>query len=154
MERIKLHYSDNKGDIASLMFGKIQEVVEWINNHERIETKEKPPHLEGIEAEIREFAKQLSEKVRYMAGKGQYVEEPERRTAYLDGVETAIGMMYIDLTGTPKTEGMLSKFRTTAYNSGMEQGRITEASNCRDSIGDCHTEYAEKAFKYLSDNTK
>ncbi len=61
---------------------------------------------EGIE----EFAKELSEKVRYYAGKGQYPNDQVIQKAYLDGVETAIGMMYIDLTGTPKSEGMLAKF--------------------------------------------
>lgn len=57
-----------------------------------------------------EFANKLSSSIRYSAGKGQYEAFPDCQDAYLDGVETAIAMMYIDLTGTPKTKGMLTKF--------------------------------------------
>jgi hypothetical protein len=59
-----------------------------------------------------EFAKTLSQKVRYFCGEGQYEKGSQEQQAYIDGVETAIGMMYIDLTGTPKTEGMLQNLTT------------------------------------------
>ena len=74
---------------------------------------------EGIE----EFAKELSEKVRYYAGKGQYPNDQVIQKAYLDGVETAIGMMYIDLTGTPKSEGMLAKFLHQELQKAREEER-------------------------------
>lgn len=60
--------------------------------------------------EVEEFATQLSKSVRYSSGRGQYDAFPDCQDAYLDGVETAIAMMYIDLTGSPKSEGMLAKF--------------------------------------------
>lgn len=56
---------------------------------------------------VEETAKEIIDKVKHFAGKGQYDEEPERREAYLDGVDTAMAMLYIDLVGTPKTKGFL-----------------------------------------------
>lgn len=79
---------------------------------------------------VDEFAQKLSEKVRYFCGKGQYEENSDEQKAYIDGVETAIGMMYIDLTGTPKSKGMLDSRDTywkerelEAYESGRRAGR-------------------------------
>lgn len=57
---------------------------------------------------IEEFAKELSEKVRYFANVNQYPDESDEQKAYLEGVQTAIAMMYIDLTGTPKEEKELN----------------------------------------------
>ncbi len=34
MERMKLYTDDDKGEVASKMFEKIQEIVEWINKQE------------------------------------------------------------------------------------------------------------------------
>lgn len=81
------------------------------------------PHTEQPEEKevVEKFARELSEKVRHFAGKGQYEEEPERRSAYLDGVETVIGMMYIDLTGTPKTKGMLQTLLTTQRSQILKE---------------------------------
>ena len=74
-----------------------------------------------IEERVEAFTKELTKKVRHMAGEGQYTEEPERRSAYLDGVETALAMMYIDLTGTPKTKGMLHTALTTIAQEERER---------------------------------
>jgi len=102
----------------------------------------------------KKFAKELSEKVRYFAGKGQYDEEPERRSAYLDGVETAIGMMYIDLTGTPKSVGMLQNLLSTAHSQGVEEG-ITYIANNQgwEETEDVYREHFGLPLKYKNNTT-
>lgn len=66
---------------------------------------------------IAEFMKELSGKVRWSSGHGQYPPDSPEALAYRDGVETAIGMMYIDLTGGVKNKGML---HTLIANIGRE----------------------------------
>jgi hypothetical protein len=68
-----------------------------------------------------EFATQLSKSVRYSSGRGQYDAFPDCQDAYLDGVETAVAMMYIDLTGGHKSEGMLAKFLHQELQKAREQ---------------------------------
>lgn len=70
----------------------------------------KSNHTDSVGA-VEEIARALSQSIRYSCGKGQYDAQPDCQAAYLDGVETAIAMMYIDLTGSPKSQGMLAKFR-------------------------------------------
>lgn len=73
---------------------------------------------------IANFAKEISTSVRYFCGKGQYEENTLEQKAYLDGVETAIGMMYIDLIETPKNKGKLSTLIEQTRKE--EQDRIVE----------------------------
>lgn len=72
---------------------------------------------------VEEFATQLSKSVRYSSGRGQYDAFPDCQDAYLDGVETAIAMMYIDLTGGYKSEGMLAKFIQQERQTSQERER-------------------------------
>jgi len=43
---------------------------------------------------------------------------------------------------------MLHEAEQRGYERGVEQGRIIEAANCKDSVIDCHGEYASKAKAY------
>ena len=61
---------------------------------------------------VESFTEELANKVRFFSGMGQYSNDHQEQKAYLDGVSTAIGMMSIDLTGTPKSKGMLDKYAT------------------------------------------
>ncbi len=80
------------------------------------------PKVKTTENDWREeFAKELSEKVRFYAGKGQYHDDEVSQKTYLDGVSTAIAMMYIDLTGTPKTKGMLQTLLDTRDSQIVER---------------------------------
>lgn len=56
---------------------------------------------------VEKFAQELSEKVHHYATPNQYVDGSAEQKAYLDGVSTAMGMAYIDLTGSPKSKGMV-----------------------------------------------
>jgi hypothetical protein len=76
-----------------------------------------------------EIVSMLSQCIRYFTGKGQYEEGSEEQKAYLDGVETAIGMMCIDLIGTPKTVGILSQVRKEAYEEGKRDERESNEFN-------------------------
>jgi hypothetical protein len=85
------------------------------------------PKVETTENEWREvFAKEFSEKVRFYAGKGQYPDDEVSQKTYLDGVDTAIAMMYIDLTGTPKTKGMLQNLLDTRDAQIVEKVEETD----------------------------
>ena len=63
------------------------------------------------EKTVEETAKEIIAKVKHFAGTGQYPENPELEKAYLDGVNTAMAMLYIDLVGTPKSKGFLKAER-------------------------------------------
>lgn len=91
-----------------------------------------PPEV----TEIEEFATQLSKSVRYSSGRGQYDAFPDCQDAYLDGVETAIAMMYIDLTGTPKSEGMLAKFNHHQLQKAREEERDRILSVVADALAE------------------
>jgi hypothetical protein len=80
--------------------------------------------------EIEKFATELGEKVKYFSGQGQYEIDSIENKAYKDGVDTAIGMMYIDLTGTPKTDGMLKKFANSIQQQTREEAHKTENGYC------------------------
>lgn len=67
------------------------------------------------------FVRDLSESVRYFANVNQYPIDSDEQKAYLEGVQTAIAMMYIDLTGTPKSEGMLAKFLHQELQKAREE---------------------------------
>lgn len=77
-----------------------------------------------IEEERCRFAKELSQSVRYFCGKGQYEENSDEQKAYLDGVETAIGMMFIDITETPKSKGLFTTAMQRAYEVGREENPL------------------------------
>ena len=70
--------------------------------------------------EIERTAKEITDKVRYYATPNQYVTDSEEQKAYLEGVSTAIAMLYIDLTGTPKSKGILASL-TEAHKVEMEK---------------------------------
>lgn len=74
--------------------------------------------------EIEEIARTVSQSVRMYCGKGQYDAWPDCQDAYLDGVETAIGMMYLDLTGTPKSQGVLTTYGNARELEGVEKERM------------------------------
>jgi hypothetical protein len=93
---------------------------------------------------IEEFTTNLSRSVRYSAGLGQYDTLPDCQNAYLDGVNTAIAMMYIDLTGSPKSEGMLAKFHHQELQKAREQ-RDKEVVKAIDKALITKTKYAEQA---------
>lgn len=75
--------------------------------------------------DVEQIARAISQSVRHYCGKGQYDTLPDCQDAYLDGVDTAIGMMYLDLTGTPKSKGILAQLiedRDAAYQKGHSDG--------------------------------
>ena len=76
--------------------------------------------MSSQQEEIERIARALSQSIRYSCGKGQYDTLPDLQDAYIDGVETAIAMMYIDLTGTPKSKGILASL-TEAHKVEMEK---------------------------------
>jgi hypothetical protein len=73
--------------------------------------------------EIERIAKEITDKVCYYATPNQYVADSEEQKAYLEGVSTAIAMLYIDLTGTPKTKGILASL-TEAHKVETEKERL------------------------------
>jgi hypothetical protein len=77
--------------------------------------------------EVERIARAISQSVRMYCGKGQYDTLHDCQDAYLDGVDTAIGMMYLDLTGTPKSKGILAHLiqdRDSSYGRGYKQGKF------------------------------
>lgn len=84
-----------------------------------------------IEQQVEDFAKDMSADVRWSSGYGQYEKDSAEQQAYIDGVTTAISMMYIGLTGSPKTIGKLTQAlqerdriaKEEGYNEGYEQAR-------------------------------
>ena len=63
--------------------------------------------------ETEETAKAIIEKVRHYATPHQHPDNSAEDKAYLDGVNTAMAMLYIDLTGTPKVKGFLTTYAET-----------------------------------------
>lgn len=85
-----------------------------------------------IPERVEEFAKNLSASVRKFAGYGQYPDDGVEQKAYRDGVETAIGMMYIDITGTPKTSGMLVPLLTETDQQARDEEKESKDSAYRE----------------------
>ena len=63
--------------------------------------------------ETEETAKAIIEKVRHYATPPQHPDNSAEAKAYLEGVNTAMAMLYIDLTGTPKVKGFLTTYAET-----------------------------------------
>ena len=63
--------------------------------------------------EAEETAKAIIEKVRHYATPHQHPDNSAEAKAYLEGVNTAMAMLYIDLTGTPKVKGFLTTYAET-----------------------------------------
>ena len=63
--------------------------------------------------ETEETAKATIEKVRHYATPHQHPDNSAEAKAYLEGVNTAMAMLYIDLTGTPKVKGFLTTYAET-----------------------------------------
>lgn len=59
---------------------------------------------------IEEFTKELVKRTTYVTGEGQYGNDGDSKDAYRHGFQDALCMVVIDLTGSPKTEGMLSRY--------------------------------------------
>lgn len=62
----------------------------------------------SIEEQVEEKSTQILEGARYVTG-NQYPEDSEEYKAYQSGFEAALAMVYIELTGTPKTIGKLTQ---------------------------------------------
>ena len=62
---------------------------------------------------VEETAKAIIEKVRHYATPHQHPDNSAEAKAYLEGVNTAMAMLYIDLTGTPKVKGFLTTYAET-----------------------------------------
>ena len=69
---------------------------------------------------VEAVAKDLSKGVRFFSGYGQYEKGSPESEAYLNGVETAIGMMFIDLTDSPKSKGVITQDRTQLIEAACE----------------------------------
>ena len=63
--------------------------------------------------EPEETAKAIIENVRHYATPHQHPDNSAEAKAYLEGVNTAMAMLYIDLTGTPKVKGFLTTYAET-----------------------------------------
>ena len=59
---------------------------------------------------IEETAKAIIEKVQHYATCHPYPNNSAVAKAYLEGINTAMAMLYIDLTGTPKVKGFLTTY--------------------------------------------
>jgi len=75
--------------------------------------------------EAEETAKAIIEKVRHYATPHQHPDNSAEAKAYLEGVNTAMAMLYIDLTGTPKVKGFL-----TTYAETQRLALLTELMDC------------------------
>jgi DNA primase len=75
--------------------------------------------------ETEETAKAIIEKVRHCATPHQHPDNSAEAKAYLEGVNTAMAMLYIDLTGTPKVKGFL-----TTYAETQRLALLTELRDC------------------------
>jgi len=62
---------------------------------------------------VEETAKAIIENVRHCATPHQHPDNSVEAKAYLEGVNTAMAMLYIDLTGTPKVKGFLTTYAET-----------------------------------------
>jgi len=62
---------------------------------------------------VEETAKEIIDKVKYYAICNQYPDNSEEAKAYLEGINTAMAMLYIDLTGAPKAKGFLTTYAKT-----------------------------------------
>lgn len=62
-------------------------------------------------------ARDILKGARYVTG-NQYPEDSYEYAAYKAGFESALGMVYRELTGTPKTQGKLQ----TIYSQGITEG--------------------------------
>jgi len=75
--------------------------------------------------EPEETAKAIIENVRHCATPHQHPDNSVEAKAYLEGVNTAMAMLYIDLTGTPKVKGFL-----TTYAETQRLALLTELRDC------------------------
>ena len=87
--------------------------------------------------EAEETAKAIIEKVRHYATPHQHPDNSAEAKAYLEGVNTAMAMLYIDLTGTPKVKGFL-----TTYAETQRLALLTELRDC---------ELLEEKFREVKD---
>ena len=84
---------------------------------------------------VEEVAEKLNEGTLYMAMPNQYPENSVEKIAYADGVKTAAAFVYIDLTGTPKSKGILTQRDNQAYTSlvegieGMKLDKVKAVTN-------------------------
>ena len=58
---------------------------------------------------------------RYMSGYGQYEKDTPEHKAYLSGVATATTILYIDLEGTPKTNGFIKQAQLSLIDVMIER---------------------------------
>lgn len=90
-----------------------------------------PRHPNGLphsnDEVIEEFINELMTRARYVKG-NQYPDGSEEYKAYQTGFESALAMVYIDLTGTPKSQGML---RTLLAQKNAAVEKASLASNLR-----------------------
>ena len=87
---------------------------------------------------VEETAKEIIDKVKYYAICNQYPDNSEEAKAYLEGINTAMAMLYIDLTGAPKAKGFL-----TTYAKTQRTALLTELREYVDQVSyyddcDCH----------------
>ena len=64
---------------------------------------------------VEETAKAIIENVRHCATPHQHPDNSVEAKAYLEGVNTAMAMLYIDFTGTPKVKGFLNSMMASSF---------------------------------------
>jgi len=104
--------------------------------------------------EPEETAKAIIEKVRHCATPHQHPDNSVEAKAYLEGVNTAMAMLYIDLTGTPKVKGFL-----TTYAETQRLALLTELREYVNQIAyhddwDCHVLDYDKIKTHLDELIK
>ena len=104
--------------------------------------------------ETEETAKAIIEKVRHYATPHQHPDNSVEAKAYLEGVNTAMAMLYIDLTGTPKVKGFL-----TTYAETQRLALLTELREYVNQIAyhddwDCHVLDYDKIKTHLDELIK
>jgi len=104
--------------------------------------------------ETEETAKATIEKVRHYATPHQHPDNSAEAKAYLEGVNTAMAMPYIDLTGTPKVKGFL-----TTYAETQRLALLTELREYVNQIAyhddwDCHVLDYDKIKAHLDELIK
>ena len=88
---------------------------------------------------VEETAKEIIDKVKYYAICNQYPDNSEEAKAYLEGINTAMAMLYIDLTGAPKAKGFLTTYAKTQRtalltelrDSGLLEEKVEHQDWCK-----------------------
>ena len=100
---------------------------------------------------VEEVAEKLNEGTLYMAMPNQYPENSVEKIAYADGVKTAAAFVYIDLTGTPKSKGILTQRDNQAYTSLVEgiKAQVKDINGEGSVFDDFATDILENVVKPL-----